>query len=83
MKGQVVDLAPLDDRYRLVEQRGQRAEDAGLGLAAEAKKNDVVLGEDRVVDGRDHGSVISVNAGKGLLSAGDSTQKVFPHFIFD
>ena len=46
----VVDLAAGDDRHPLVEQAGERADHAGLGLAALAEEDHVVAGEQRVLE---------------------------------
>ena len=49
----VVDLAARDDGDHLVEQRGQRAQDAGLGLAAQPEQDEIVPRQDGVDDLRD------------------------------
>jgi hypothetical protein len=67
----IIDLASFDDRDALVEERRQRTQDPRLRLAAEAEEDDVVLGENGVVQRRDDGTVVAVNAGKDLVPAGD------------
>jgi hypothetical protein len=51
-----------------VEQGGEGAEDAGLGLAAEAEEDEVVAREDGVDDLGDDGIVIADDAGEEGLS---------------
>ena len=48
--GIVVDLAAGDDRHPLVEQVDERADHAGLRLATLAEEDDVVRGEQRVLE---------------------------------
>jgi hypothetical protein len=83
LQRRVVDLASFDDRNALVEQQRERAENARLGLPAQSQKNDVVLGEDGVVDGRDDGALVAVDAGEGRFAPRDHGQEVLAHFIFD
>jgi hypothetical protein len=56
----VVDLAARDDRHPLVEQRHERANHAGLRLAALAEEHHVVAGEHRVGELRDDGVVVPI-----------------------
>ncbi len=79
----VVDLASGDDRHPLVEQVRQRAEDTRLGLAAQPEQDDVVPGEDGIVDGRDDRPFVAVDARKQRLPAGDGREQIAPHLIFD
>ena len=64
----VVDLAPGDDRHPLVEQIGERADHAGLGLTALTEEDHVVTGEQRVLELRHH----------GVLVAEDTVEERFP-----
>jgi len=51
-----------------VEERGEGAEDARLGLSAEAEEDEVVAGEDGVDDLGDDGVVVADDAGEeGLV----------------
>ena len=58
----VVDLAAGDDRHPLVEQRGERADHAGLRLAALAEEDHVVAGEQRVLELREDGVLVADHA---------------------
>ena len=58
----VVDLAAGDDRHPLVEQAGERADHAGLGLAALAEEDHVVAGEQRVLELRQDGVLVAEHA---------------------
>ena len=51
-----------------VEQGGEGAEDARLGLAAEAEEDEVVLGEDGVDDLGDDGVFVADDAGEEGLA---------------
>src|SRR5215510_10736240 len=55
----VVDLRPGDDRDLVVEQRGQFAQDAALGLTAQPEQDDVVFGQQRVDDLRNDGVFVT------------------------
>ena len=55
----VVDLAAGDDRHPLVEQAGERADHAGLRLAALAQEDHVVAGEQRVLELRQDGVLVA------------------------
>ena len=52
----------------LVEQRRQRAQDAGLRLAAQPEKNEVVARQDGVDDLGTDGVVVADDAGKQRLA---------------
>src|ERR1700687_3238249 len=49
-QGIVVDFAASNDGHLLIQQVGQAAQDAALGLAAQAEKNEIVAGEQGVCD---------------------------------
>ena len=53
--GVLAELGAGDHRGPLVEEADQRAEQPGLALAALAEQDDVVAGEQRALDLRDHG----------------------------
>ena len=53
----------------VVEQVDQGADEPGLGLAAQAEQDEVVLGQDRVDELRNHGVVVADDAGEEPLAA--------------
>ena len=63
----VVDLASGDRRDGVVEQRDERADEPGLGLAALAEQHHVLAGEDRVLDLRDDRIVVAADPAEQLL----------------
>ena len=67
----VVDLAAGDDRHPLVEQAGERADDARLGLAALAEEDDVVTGEQCVLQLRHDRVLVAEHAVEQRLAGGD------------
>ena len=74
VEGIVVDLASRDDGDPLVEQVDHGADQASLRLASLAEEDDVVLGEDRVLDLGYDGVVVADDAGEevfALLDLGD------------
>ena len=83
LQRRVINFATFDHCNALIEQSGQRAQDARLCLPSQTEKDDVVFGEDGVVQRRNHRAVVAVNAGKGSLTAGDFRQQVLAHFLFD
>src|SRR5690606_25412952 len=64
----VVDLGALDLGPPLVEEAGEEAEEAALGLPAEAEEDEVVPREDGVVELGDDGLLVAEDAGEDLLS---------------
>ena len=58
----VVDLAAGDDREPLVEQAGERADHAGLGLATFAEEDHIVPGQERVLELWHDGVLVAQNA---------------------
>ena len=75
--GVVAELGAGDVGAVRVEQRGERAEDARLGLAAQAEQDEVVAREDGVDDLRDDRVVVADDAGEERLAfgaAGDLAQ---------
>ena len=77
----VVDLAAGDDRHPLVEQAGQRADHAGLRLAALAEEDHVVPGEQRVLELRHHGVLVAGHAGEQRLAGGDLVDRVLANLL--
>ena len=61
----------LSARRPLIEQRGQLADQARLGLAAQSQKNKVMARQDRVDHLRHHRILISDDAGKQRFAALD------------
>ena len=78
----VVDLTAGDDRHPLVEQAGERADDARLGLAALAEEDHVVTGEQRVLELRHDGVLVAENAVEQGLTSGDAGDGVAPDLFF-
>ncbi len=79
--GVVVDLGAGDDRCPLVEQPDQGADHAGLRLAALAQQDDVVSGQDRVLQLGHHGVLEPEHAGDEALAGRDGLGGVAPHLL--
>ena len=79
----VVDLAARDVRGKLVEQRGQHADEARLGLAAQAQQNEIVARQNRVDDLRDDRVVVSHDAGKQRLAPLNLADQIAAEFVLD
>ena len=79
----VVDLAAGDDRHPLVEQLGEPADHAGLGLPALAEEDHVVAGDQRVLELREDGVLVADHAVDELLALGDPRDRVGAHLFFD
>jgi hypothetical protein len=79
----VMDLASRNDRDVLVEQRGERAQQPGLGLAAQAEQDEVVLRQQGVDHLRDDRVVVPDDAGKQGLTGPEPDQQVGAQFILD
>ena len=60
----IVDLGAGDDRHRVVEQMDQLPEHPGLGLSAQAQEQDIMLGEDGVLDLGDDGLLVAEDVGE-------------------
>ena len=69
--GVVVDLRAGHDRHPLVEQLHQRADHAGLRLAALAEEDHVVPGEERVLELREDRVLVAHDDGEQLLAGLD------------
>ncbi len=65
----VADLAAGDVGHLLVEQRGERAQDAALGLAAQPEQDEVLFRKDGVDDLRDDRVFVADDAGKERFAA--------------
>ena len=79
----VVDLAARDDRHPLVEQVDDRTDHAGLRLAALAEEDDVVRGEQRVLELRQHGVLVADDAVDDGFACRDAGDRVLPHLLLD
>ena len=77
----VVDFAARNDGNFGIEKIGEAAEDAALGLAAQAKQNKIMPGKQRVHDLRDDGVFVAVNAGEERLAAFDGAQEISANFV--
>ncbi len=77
----VVDGAAGDHGGSFVQEICQRAQDAALGLPAQAQQDEVVPGQDGVDDLRSHAVLVAHDAGKELLSPLQLRQQVLPHFL--
>ena len=67
--GVVTDLAAGDIRHLLVEQLRQPAQDAALGLSAQAEQNEVLFGQNCIHDLRNNRILKAHDAGEDLLCA--------------
>jgi hypothetical protein len=79
----VVDFRTLDDGNLLVEQIRQLADDAALGLAAQAEQDQVVAREDGVRDLRHDRLVVAEYAGEQTLARAQFCDEVRAQFVFD
>jgi hypothetical protein len=66
----VVDLGSGDHRQPLVEQRGEAADHARLGLAALTEEDHVVAGEECVLELREDGVLVAEHTGEEHLAGG-------------
>ena len=83
IEGMIIDLAARDDGNELVEQADQRAHDPALRLSPLPEQDDVVAGDDRVGQLRQHGVVVTHDAGEQLLARPQSGEEVAAHLLFD
>ena len=79
----VVELAAADDREPLVEQADEGPRHPRLGLAALAEEDEVLAGEDGVLDRRDDGVVVADDAGQDLAAGREARQQVRPQLLLD
>ena len=79
----VVDLAARDGRRPLVEQRADRADEAGLALPALAQQDDVVPGQQGPLDVREHGLVEPDDAREAFLPGAHPRQQVLSDLLLD
>ena len=73
-----MNLAPGHYGQRLVEEARERPEDAALGLASQAEKDEVVARQHRVDDLGDDGVVVADDARKECLAGAQPRHEVLP-----
>jgi hypothetical protein len=78
-----VDLAARHDGNAIVEQIGERAQDAALRLAAEAEQNEIVSGQNGVDELRDHRLVVADDPGEEALARLQLAHQIVANFLLD
>ena len=78
----VMDFAAGDVGRLRIEQCGQRAQDAALGLAAQSQQDEIMPRKNRVNDLRHDGVVVSDDAGKNRAALAEFHDQVVAHFVF-
>ena len=81
--GVVANFAAGNVGHLLVEQGCERAQDAALGLAAQAEQDEVLPGKNGVDDLRDDRVFIADDAGEEGLVRLKARDQVGAHLIFD
>ena len=79
----VADLAAGDVGRPFVEQRGQHADEARLGLPAQSEQDEVVAREHGVDHLRHHGIFVADDAGKQIFAALHAADQIAAQFVFD
>src|SRR5262245_57065979 len=89
----IVDLRPGDDRYEIVEQTGQFAQDAALGLPSEVEHDNVVLRQQLIDYPLDNGVFLTDDAVGNLsfvifvreqvIAVTKSFDQVVAYFVFN
>ena len=79
----VVELAAADHRQPLVEQVDEGARKAGLGLSSLAEEDDVLAGEERVLDRREDGLVVADDAREGGSPGARRADEVGAQLLLD
>ena len=74
---------PRKIRHLRIEQRGERAQDAALGLATQSQQDEIVARKNGVDNLRHHGVVVTDDAGKDRAAAAQPGDEVVAHFVFD
>ena len=77
----VADFRAFDERQVLVQQRGQQADEFGLGLAAQTEQNEIVPGQNGIHDLRRDGLFIADNARKQRFFSLQAADQVFSNFV--
>jgi hypothetical protein len=78
----IANLAAGYVRQALVEQGGEHPNDARLGLPAQPQQNEIVAGQNRVDNLRDHRVVVTHDAWKKLLAALEFTDEILAQLFF-
>ena len=81
--GVIVDLGTGDDRHPFVEQVGERADHAGLGLPTLAQEDHVVTSENGILELRKNGVLVAQNAVEERFAGDDSHDGVLTKFFLD
>ena len=79
--GVLAELGAGDHRRPLVEQADQGAQQPGLALAALAEQDDVVAGEQRPLELRDHGGLEAVQAGPRVAALAQGGEQVVAQLL--
>ena len=79
----VVDLAAGHDGHPLVEERGERPDHAGLALPPLPQEDHVVPSDERVLELREDGVLVTDDAFDEGLACGNTRKRVRPHFFLD
>ena len=77
----LAELGAGDHRRPLVEQPGQRAQQSGLALPAFAEQDEVVAGDQRPLQLRQHGVLEAEDAGPDLVPFSQSASADSPGFL--
>jgi hypothetical protein len=83
VEGIVVHLAAENNGDLIVQQVDHRADQPRFGLTALAQEDDVLPGEDRVLELRDHGFFEAEDAGEDVLTLAHLVDKIAPHLLLD
>jgi hypothetical protein len=79
----VIELAAADDGDRLVEEADEQPRHPGLGLPSLAEEDEVLAGEDGVLDGGQHGLVVAHDARKDRLALAEPREQVGAQLLLD
>ena len=83
MQRMVMNFASRDVRNLLLEEIDQSPKNTALRLPAEAEKDEIVPGQDRIRDLRQHRLLVSLNAGKQRFMRLEFSQQVATHLVLD
>src|SRR5260370_8857989 len=75
-QGIVVDFAAGDDGHFRIEKVDEAAENAALGLSAQAEKNEIVARKQGIDNLRDDGVFVAVNAGEERFALFDNPEQI-------
>ncbi len=82
-EGVLVQLAAGDRGDLGVEQVDEHPQETRLGLPAQAEEKQVVLGQDRVVQGGKHGSLVTMDSLERVLALGQGAPEVLAKLLLD